>query len=53
VINQSKLDCLPAEEMATLETELKVVEDENKTLAIELRNALAGKGFGISIWTCR
>ncbi|KAJ3569831.1 hypothetical protein NP233_g4793 [Leucocoprinus birnbaumii] len=43
VINQSKLACLPAEEITTLETELKSVEEENKTLAIELRNASAGK----------
>ncbi|KXN87350.1 GTP-binding protein rho2 [Leucoagaricus sp. SymC.cos] len=41
VVNQSKLDCLPAEEIATLETELKTVEDENKALAIALRNASA------------
>ncbi|KAF5351614.1 hypothetical protein D9756_007493 [Leucocoprinus leucothites] len=42
VINQSKLDCLPAEEIATLENELKSVEDENRALAIELRNASTG-----------
>lgn len=43
VANQSKLDCLPAEEIAALETELTAVEEENKTLTMELRNASAGK----------
>ncbi|KAF9453958.1 TBPIP-domain-containing protein [Macrolepiota fuliginosa MF-IS2] len=41
VINQSKLDCLPVEEIATLETELKAAEEENQALAMELRNASA------------
>jgi 26S proteasome regulatory subunit (ATPase 3-interacting protein) len=53
VINQSKLDCLPAEEIATLETELKTVEDENKALALELRNASSGKASAASIFTRR
>jgi hypothetical protein len=43
VVNQCKLDCLPAEEIATLETDLKVVEEQNKALAVGLKNASAGR----------
>jgi len=43
VINQFKMDCLPAEEIAVLDAELKSVQDESQALAIELRNASAGK----------
>ncbi|EKM80760.1 hypothetical protein AGABI1DRAFT_37902 [Agaricus bisporus var. burnettii JB137-S8] len=41
VVNQSKLDCLPAEEIAMLESDLKVVEEQNKALGVELKNASA------------
>lgn len=43
VVNQSKLDCLPAEEIAMLESDLKVVEEQNKALGVELKNASAGR----------
>ena len=43
MINQFKMDCLPAEEIAVLDAELKSVQDESQALAIELRNASAGK----------
>jgi len=43
VVNQFKLGCLPAEEIAILDAELKSVEDENQVLAIELKNASTGK----------
>lgn len=46
MVNQSKLDCLPAEEIATLEIDLKAIEEQNKALATELRNASAGKASG-------
>jgi len=45
VINQFKMGCLPAEEIAVLDAELKSVQDESQALAIELRNASAGKPY--------
>ena len=42
VYNQSKIENLPAEKLATLETQLKDVEEENKLLTAEAKFLSAG-----------
>ena len=42
VFNQSKIENLPAEKLATLETQLKDVEEENKLLTAETKSLSAG-----------
>lgn len=45
VYNQSKIEDLPAEKLAILETQLKEVEEENKLLTVEVKTILAGVQF--------
>jgi hypothetical protein len=42
VYNQSKIENLPAEKLATLEAQLKDVEEENKLLTVEVKSLSAG-----------
>jgi len=42
VYNQSKMEDLPAEKLAALETQLKEVEEENKLLAAEVKSLSTG-----------
>jgi len=39
VMNQSNVDSVPADALADLETEQKVIDDENKILTVDLRTA--------------
>lgn len=43
VANQSTIDSIPAEKLATLETELKSIEEENTELVAKLRTRNSGK----------
>ena len=45
VYNQSKIEELPAEKLATLEAQLKDVEEENKLLTVEVKSLSAGVRF--------
>ena len=42
VYNQAKIDCLPQEKIAALNTELTRIEDENKELATEGKRLAGG-----------
>ena len=42
VYNQAKIDCLPQEKIAALNTELTRIEDENKELAAEGKRLAGG-----------
>lgn len=48
VYNQSKIENLPAEKLATLEAQLKEAEKENKLLVAEVKFLSAGVRFSES-----
>ena len=45
VYSQSKIENLPAEKLATLDAQLKDVEEENKLLTAEVKSLSAGARF--------